>query len=400
MSTFSQGDFGGFGGQPSYPPPKSEKSDEEEESEEESENENETEKGPNIQFPLSDLAGGRIPERRSREYEPITRDPVPSQITQYNADNFKDEDEFKMLRYSAATCDPNDFKDSGFTLRQPLYESARETKLFIVITMYNEDRELFYRSLRGVFRILLTLQLSRTKHGTGQLAESCNPSPDVGEERIANVPPIQLPFGLKEQNQKRSTLIDGSSMLLDPSYSQMFVSCLTSERCQDQTPSIICGKHSMLIPTRGACGEIVAMKGNYGANLFNPLVAAQNFEYKMSNILDKPLESVLGYITVLPGAFSAYRYEALQNDKYGEGPLQKYFMGDLKPDQKTDIFTANMYLAEDRVGTLLGTCVEARKQWILHYVKSAYAETDVPDKVEIILDIYASFLMMNCDLVA
>jgi chitin synthase len=31
----------------------------------------------------------------------------------------------------------------------------------------------------------------------------------------------------------------------------------------------------------------------------NPLVAAQNFEYKMSNILDKPLESLFGYITVL-----------------------------------------------------------------------------------------------------
>ena len=37
---------------------------------------------------------------------------------------------------------------------------------------------------------------------------------------------------------------------------------------------------------------------------------------------------MFGYITVLPGAFSAYRYHALQNDATGEGPLQKYFLGE------------------------------------------------------------------------
>jgi cellulose synthase/poly-beta-1,6-N-acetylglucosamine synthase-like glycosyltransferase len=39
---------------------------------------------------------------------------------------------------------------------------------------------------------------------------------------------------------------------------------------------------------------------------------------------------VFGYITVLPGAFSAYRYIALQNDSTGQGPLQKYFLGESK----------------------------------------------------------------------
>ena len=128
----------------------------------------------------------------------------------------------------------------------------------------------------------------------------------------------------------------------------------------------------------GAAGEIKVMLDK-GKKLYNPLVATQNFEYKMSNILDKPMESSFGFISVLPGAFSAYRYVALQNDKNGQGPLEKYFKGE-KMHANAGVFAANMYLAEDRI--LCFELVSKRNcRWILQYVKSASGETDVPDTI-------------------
>jgi chitin synthase len=55
------------------------------------------------------------------------------------------------MRYSAATCDPNDFMADGFTLRQVHYDPPRRTELFIVITMHNADQKLS-QTMHGVIR--------------------------------------------------------------------------------------------------------------------------------------------------------------------------------------------------------------------------------------------------------
>ena len=131
----------------------------------------------------------------------------------------------------------------------------------------------------------------------------------------------------------------------------------------------------------GACGEIHAMLGRRGKNLLNPLVAAQNFEYKISNILDKPLESSFGYVSVLPGAFSAYKFRAIAGR-----PLEQYFHGDHTLSKKLgkkgiegmNIFKKNMFLAEDRI-LCFEVVAKAGCKWHLTYVKASKGETDVPE---------------------
>jgi chitin synthase len=131
----------------------------------------------------------------------------------------------------------------------------------------------------------------------------------------------------------------------------------------------------------GACGEIHAMLGKGWKNLLNPLIAAQNFEYKISNILDKPLESSFGYVSVLPGAFSAYRYRAIMGR-----PLEQYFHGDhtlakilgKKGIDGMGIFKKNMFLAEDRI-LCFELVAKAGSKWHLTYIKASKGETDVPE---------------------
>ena len=64
------------------------------------------------------------------------------------------------MRYSAATCDPDEFTpENGWSLRTQMYN--RETELLIAVTSYNEDKTLYSRTLHGV--MLNIRDICRTK---------------------------------------------------------------------------------------------------------------------------------------------------------------------------------------------------------------------------------------------
>ncbi|KAI0314805.1 glycosyltransferase family 2 protein [Amylostereum chailletii] len=382
----------------------------------------------------------------------ITEYPVPTPV--YSAIESKwtsgvKSTEFSHMRYSAATCDPDEFSEAnGWSLRTKMYN--RETELLIAVTSYNEDKILYARTLHGV--MLNIRDICKTKQSkywrrsaeegvpgwqkitvalivdgleamdktvldllatVGVYQDGVMKKQVDGKETVAhifeyttqlsvdatpalvlphgedpnNLVPVQIIFVLKAKNQKKINshrwLFNAIGKMIQPE-----ICVLIDAGTKPGHKSIYYLWEAFYndVNLGGCCGEIHAMI-NKGRKLLNPLVAAQNFEYKMSNILDKPLESSFGYVSVLPGAFSAYRFRAIQGR-----PLEQYFHGDhsladrlgAKGIYGMNIFTKNMFLAEDRI-LCFELVAKAGARWTLTYVKPSKAETDVPEQaVELI----------------
>ncbi|PWY83345.1 hypothetical protein BO70DRAFT_313633 [Aspergillus heteromorphus CBS 117.55] len=371
--------------------------------------------------------------------------PVPSAIQNAIQPQYRDaeeafSEEFTHMRYTAATCDPDEFTlRNGYNLRPAIYN--RHTELLIAITYYNEDKVLTARTLHGVMqniRDIVNLKKSEFWNKGGPAwqkiavclvfdgIEPCDKNTldvlatigiyqdgvmkkDVdGRETVAhifeyttqlsvtptqqlirpqgnehtNLPPVQMMFCLKQKNSKKINshrwLFNAFSRILNPE-----VVILLDAGTKPGPKSLLFLWEAFYNDKTlgGACGEIHAMLGQGWRKVLNPLVAAQNFEYKISNILDKPLESAFGYVSVLPGAFSAYRYRAIMGR-----PLEQYFHGDhtlskrlgKKGIEGMNIFKKNMFLAEDRI-LCFELVAKAGFKWHLTYVKASKGETDVPE---------------------
>jgi chitin synthase len=371
--------------------------------------------------------------------------PVPSAIKNAIQKKYRDDleggsEEFSHMRYTAATCDPDEYTlKNGYNLRPAMYN--RHTELLIAITYYNEDKQLTARTLHGVMqnvRDIVNLKKSDFWNVGGPawqkivvclIFDGIDPcdkdtldilatvgvyqdgvmKKDVdGKETVAHIfeyttqlsvtanqqlirptddssntlPPVQMIFCLKQKNSKKINshrwLFNAFGRILNPEV------CILLDAGTKPGPKSLLSLWEGFYNDKdlgGACGEIHAMLGKGGRKLLNPLVAGQNFEYKISNILDKPLESSFGYVSVLPGAFSAYRFRAIMGR-----PLEQYFHGDhtlskvfgKKGIDGMNIFKKNMFLAEDRI-LCFELVAKAGSKWHLTYIKAAKGETDVPE---------------------
>eukprot|EP00830_Metopus_es_P000925 TRINITY_DN10802_c0_g1_i1.p1 TRINITY_DN10802_c0_g1~~TRINITY_DN10802_c0_g1_i1.p1 ORF type:complete len:724 (-),score=71.19 TRINITY_DN10802_c0_g1_i1:79-2250(-) len=138
--------------------------------------------------------------------------------------------------------------------------------------------------------------------------------------------------------------------------------------------------HMEAIPTCGGiCGEIeVELSPDLSiCTLGYWLILAQFVEYKMSYFLDKAFESFFGFISVLPGAFSGYRWVSISGE-----PLTQYFKGLNK--NNLGAFEGNMYLAEDRI-MCLSIINNPLRRDTLTYIPGARAITDAPKTLSILM---------------
>nr|ADE62521.1 chitin synthase 2 [Saprolegnia monoica] len=345
-----------------------------------------------------------------------TNVPTVEQAWKGRTPPFHDADEFRLMRYTAvATKDPIQFSNDGYVLR--VHQLHRRIKVFITITMYNEEGSEILGTLTGLAKGLgymckeygqdfwqevavAIVSDGRTKasktcleylNGLGAFDEEIMTVTSLGvdvqmhlfESTLQLVenqtfenyfPPLQVIYALKENNGGKLNshlwFFNAFSEQLNPKYTVLVdVGTIPAETSVFRLIRSMERNYQI----GGVAGEIAVEAPNY----FNPVIAAQHFEYKISNIMDKSLESVFGFISVLPGAFSAYRYEAIRAVK-GVGPLPEYFKSLTSTTKELGPFQGNMYLAEDRI-LCFELLARKHKQWTMHYVKDAIARTDVPE---------------------
>ncbi|OQR89467.1 chitin synthase (Chitin-UDP-GlcNac-transferase) [Achlya hypogyna] len=361
---------------------------------------------------------GPCPVRRSLGVSVVTTPAAVSSVA-------LDQSERTCLHYTpVTTIVPGDFTRDGYCLS--VTRRHRHPRMLIVVTMYNEDASEIEATLHKVANnvaylrrhglpgyegddawqniLVCVVSDGRSKANPSTLAKlrefgvfdedtwvicskglqttmhlfektvllpAPEPTAHAPWKHSEAPPPLQVVFALKEANAGKLNshlwFFHAFCAHVDPVYTVLLdVGTLPTKSALYK----LLGAMEVNEQVGGVCGEIAVSQPL--PNLTSLIIATQHYEYKISNVLDKATESCFGFISVLPGAFSAYRYKAIQGP-----PLDAYFKSLTTSMLELGPFAGNMYLAEDRI-LCFELLARKRSNWTMMYVKDAIARTDVP----------------------
>ncbi|KAF4982955.1 hypothetical protein FZEAL_1525 [Fusarium zealandicum] len=362
--------------------------------------------------------------------------PLWSGSAQFGLPDGKVANEFSHLTYTAVTVDPQGFDDTRYCLRQNSYgqRRPRHTEMLVGITVYNEQKDLLRRTLQslssninhlcgkkdskvwgrhgwqkvvvcilvdgidsvdaGVLDVLKTVGLyqdglcrKKTPDGktvTGHLFEYTSQfasgylSDETDGSSGTYLCPVQLMLFIKASNHGKLNsyrwMYNAFAKRLDPN---VVIHVDVGTKLKSEALYTM-WKYFDIDPQIGvACGELACLI-NSPWDYLNPLVAAQNFEYKVGSQLDRAFESATGLLSLLPGAFSAYRYVGSAG-----APLEDILMGDptwaeahsRHPGARSPL-NLNRHLADDRA-ICFQIVTKKNTRWLLRY-SPVQALTDIP----------------------
>ena len=128
----------------------------------------------------------------------------------------------------------------------------------------------------------------------------------------------------------------------------------------------------------GVCGEIeVDITPQSGCASYM-VQAAQFYEYKLGHTPDKACESFFGFTSVLPGAYSMFRWKAIKGT-----PLDTFFKN-VTREETPKCAEANEYLAEDRI-MCLQVYIKQHTGYTVQYIPDAKAFTDAPQSLTVLM---------------
>ncbi|KAJ3351841.1 Chitin synthase, class 2 [Entophlyctis luteolus] len=241
--------------------------------------------------------------------------------------NGENGEEFSTLKYTAVTCDPDDFVKENYVLRQQTFN--RKIKIAVVITMYNEDDLLFCKSFRATMKNISYLCSGKSlwaadswkevvvvivSDGRGKVNPSTLNAMSVmglymdglakasvnGKEVRAHMYEYTAQASIDHELHRRGVHDTNEGITLMPCQTIFLLKEKNAKKinshrwffnaiCETLNPEVCLLLDVGTKPTKeslfhlnvgGACGEIASDLGKYFKNVLNPLVAVQNFEYK------------------------------------------------------------------------------------------------------------------------